>query len=188
MIKNNELGYLFDAKPDCETHVGLINTIKVSQTGAIRKIHLTLGVDTSGKITPPVYNDYSLGFAAITNENLNNLVKGNKSFFSIVGEFALVLSGTVTIDLEAETINTEKLHFYVPKDVIASYEDRKNANGEVIPYIVCDRLGSNLGELNSFYVQHDLIEAYLKQALTDITIKTTENKLEFFKHILDRES
>lgn len=177
MIIDDTLGYIFDAKLDCNKQYGLIDSIKISQSKNKRQIKLTMGVDTNGNVVPPTYYDLSLGFTKVSKEDLPNYIRGNKSFFSVVGEFALILHGTIVLDVTTnQIISTDNLRFYTPKDIISSYKERKNANGEILPVIVCDKVSTDENEINTFTIQSELLNSYITQATKNITLETTDSK------------
>lgn len=185
MIIDDTLGYIFDAKIDCNQQYGLIDSIKISQTKNKRQIKLTMGVDTNGNIVPPTYFDLSLGFTKVSKSDLSNYIRGNKSFFSVVGEFALILHGTVTIDVNTnQIISTDNVNFYAPNTILNSYKERKNANGEILPVIVCDKVSVDTNEINTFAVQPELLNSYITHALSNINLDTTVSKQTLLESII----
>ena len=184
MIKDVNLGYIFELKKDCVNEYGLITRIKISQNKNIRKVYLTIGVDTSGNIVPQMKEEKTLGFVPMDTDEIESRIRGNKSFLNLVGEFAIILSGYIELDTKTNKIvSTDNIAFYIPTNVQENYKDKRNANGDIMPVAVCDILTSESDELHSMTVQQTLLDTYLSNVLRYITTESTNSKQDFIANI-----
>ncbi len=190
MIIDDTLGFIFDAKAiSIENSVGLINIIKLSQRENKRRITITIGIDTNGNIVKPSYFDNSLGFTPITKDKLPNLVKGNKSLYSMVGDFAVILSGYFYINIDTDTIiDYNNVHFYIPKNIMSEYKGRRNPNGDIVPVIIGDIISNNSNELNALSINNELLKSYYNNAFSKINLESTESKQIFLEKIFFEDS
>ena len=70
----------------------------------------------------------------------------------------------------------DKIEYVDSYNILANYNDRKNANGEILPVIICDKVSTDENEINTFTIQSELLNSYITQATKNITLETTDSK------------
>lgn len=175
-------GYEFTCKQDVNRSYGVACSFSVVSSEAKRFVHLTCCIDSLGKVVLPAVMNASIGFTPITKsykteEELNTFIRSNKPFYGKVGGFIMIGHGAVVLDLSTgEWIEQHKFSFYMPKTV----DDSRGI-------MVCDRVSKTKG-INEFTVPEKVLDAYKASFIQDITLDTTESKLEFLKYLVGREN
>ena len=188
----NNLGYIFGCRYDHTNSCGVLESFKVMFKGIEQRVTVTLAVDSNGDVVVPFISDISLGFKPLnithnTPELVNKFVKSNKHYFGKLGEFSMLVSGTIIFNKDTkELISADGLNFYVPKTLSNNIKELIDNRGVQQPALICEKLSTSEG-LNLFKVSEKVKEAYLSRFLSCIDAKAAEDRNTFLQSITFKE-
>lgn len=188
MITNN-LGYIFECRKDCQGNYGVMLSYKVLNRDNNQNVSLVCAIDASGGIITPAYNDLSTGFKPLSNfceteEDLQRFMKSNKPYFAKLGEFAMLVAGTIVFNKETgELISTKDMKFYVPKTISLNVADF----GDNVPALICDMVDVKKG-LNVFEISEPIYQGYIDKFLEGINKDNTETKFKYLSSLILKEA
>lgn len=185
----NSLGYIFECREDARDAVGIMESYKLIYKGGDTRVTLVTTVDSVGKIVIPSNINRSLGFRSLkdqftTKDEVVNFSRSNKPYFSVLGEFSLVVAGTIIFDTETKEVkSTSELGFYVPKTVSHGVSEFIDKNGVQQPALICERISQDKG-LNCFTVSAETYNAYLANFLRCIDVTAIDDRGTFLSSIV----
>lgn len=188
MITNN-MGYIFECREDPHNAIGVMESYKLMYKGDDMRVSFVLTVDSSGKIVKPSNMNKSLGFRPLTElcENaadVENFAKSNKPYFSVLGEFSLIVAGTIVFDKNTKTLrSTDGLSFYLPKTVSHTIKGVVDNNGNQQPALICERISKDKG-LNCFVVSPEIYDSYMVNFLRCLDAEAMEDRGKFLSSII----
>lgn len=188
MLVNNT-GYIFECREDVHGAIGVMESYKLMYKGDDMRVSVVLTVDSAGKIVIPSNLNRSLGFRTLlesckTKEQVENFAKSNKPYFSVLGEFSLIVAGVIIFDKSSKELkSTDGLCFYLPKTVATNIKEIVDNNGNQQPALVCERISTDKG-LNCFGVSHEIYQSYLKNFLAGLDSQSLEDRGSFLSSIV----
>lgn len=187
LVKNQ--GYIFECREDVHGGVGVMDSYKLMYKGDDMRVSVVLTVDSSGKIVVPSNMNRSLGFRPLTElcdsaEAVEKFAKSNKPYFSVLGEFALVVAGVIIFDKNTKELkSTDGVNFYLPKTVVHNMPEIVDSNGNQQPGLVCERLSMSKG-VNTFCVSQEMYQSYMANFLRGIDATACEDRGKFLSSIV----
>lgn len=188
MITNDQ-GYIFECRRDVRDAIGVMESYKLMYKGDDMRVSVVLTVDSTGKVVVPSNMNKSLGFRSLrelcqTKEQVENFAKSNKPYFSVLGEFSLIVAGVIIFDKNSKALkSTDGLSFYLPKTVSDTIKDVTDNNGNQQPALVCERVSKSKG-LNCFAVSPEIYESYMANFLRCIDSGALEDRGSFLSSII----
>lgn len=191
MLVNN-LGYIFECRSDSSGNIGVMENFRVLFKGDTQIVTLTCAVDITGKIMIPASCNQSLGFKPLSStcrnkEELDTFLRSNKPIFDKLGEFAMLVSGTLVFDKNTgELLSDDKLFFYIPKTVSESINEMKDNKGNQVPALICDKVDTKKG-LNIFSISDTVYNAYMTNFISCLNAKDITDKRSYLCHLVLKE-
>lgn len=188
MITSDQ-GYIFDCRRDVQGTIGVMESYKLMYKGDDMRVSVVLTVDSTGKIVVPSNMNKSLGFRSLrelchAKEDVENFAKSNKPYFSVLGEFSLIVAGVIIFDKNTKALkSTDGLSFYLPKTVSDNVPSIVDNNGNQQPALVCERVSKNKG-LNCFAVSPEIYQSYMANFLRCIDNEALEDRGSFLSSII----
>lgn len=188
MIANN-LGYIFECREDAHNAIGVMEAYKFIYKGDDMRVSLVLTVDSAGKVVVPSNINKSLGFRSLresceTMEQVETFAKSNKPYFSVLGEFSLIVAGVIIFDKNTKALkSTDGLSFYLPKTVSKTVKEVVDKNGNQQPALICERISTDKG-LNCFAVSPEIYQSYMANFLKCIDTEALEDRGRFLSSII----
>lgn len=188
MFKNN-LGYVFEGRYDANKNIGVMNSFKVLFKGNEQHVSFICAVDKAGNPVQPSLNNLSIGFQPLsdtikTEEDLQTFVKSNKPYFSVFGQFQLLVGGFVVYDRNTkEVLSTKGLSFYVPKTVSTNIPEVVDNKGNQQPSVICDVL-STKDQLHGVQINSLVYSGYYDNLLKSLTADVMTSRLELLKYLV----
>lgn len=185
----NSQGYIFECREDSRNRYGVMNGYKLMYRDDELKVTLTLTVDSTGKLVVPSNINRSLGFRSLREQcntiaDVEQFARSNKPCFSVLGEFFLVVAGTIIFDKTTKEVrSTDELGFYVPKTVSHTVREFIDKNSVQQPGLVCEKCSVGKG-LNCFTVSADIYNAYLTNFLKSLDVSALEDRGQFLASII----
>lgn len=186
---SNTLGYIFECREDQHNAIGIMESYKLMYKGEDMRVSFVLTVDSHGKIVMPSNMNKSLGFRPLTEmcetvADVENFAKSNKPYFSVLGEFSLVVAGTIIFDKNTKTLrSTDGVSFYLPKTVSHNVKGVVDSNGVQQPALICERISTDKG-LNCFTVSPEIYASYMANFLKCIKVEALEDRGSFLSSII----
>lgn len=185
----NTQGYVFECREDLHGAIGVMESYKLMYKGDDMRVSVVLTVDSTGKIVIPSNLNRSLGFRSLlesckTTEQVENFAKSNKPYFSVLGEFSLVVAGVIIFDKTTKGLkSTDGISFYLPKRVATDIKEIVDNNGNQQPALVCDRISTDKG-LNCFGISQEMYSSYMANFLRCLKGEALEDRGSFLSSIV----
>lgn len=179
----NSKGYCFEGRKDCNGDIGVKFYFNVTHKNGYQYANFVCTVDSDGKTTIPAYIDSNNGFRPLsvlcnTEGDLENFVVSNKPVFGKLGEFLVVVAGTLVYDdVTGSLVSSDDINFYMPVDLVSGIEEFGGNIG-----VACHRLSLSRG-LNTRLTGELMLESYRSNIVSTLGVESTTSRLSFIKSL-----